>query len=78
MSELCDEALTNLYVYLDREIEQVEAVRIREHLEDCPPCGRMFDFEARLRSVVRERLQEDVPQSFLDRLHAALRTDDPD
>lgn len=72
MSDLCDEALANLYVYIDRELDEAEMSRIRRHLEDCPPCGRTFDFEARLKLVVRERLQEDVPQSLVNRIHSAL------
>jgi anti-sigma factor (TIGR02949 family) len=68
----CDDALTNLYQYLDREIEATTHEVIRAHLEDCSGCLRSFDFEARLKIVVRERLSEDVPPEFLNRLRDAL------
>jgi mycothiol system anti-sigma-R factor len=75
MSEICDEALANLYLYLDREIDGLSAERIRSHLEDCPPCGHLFDFEGRLQQVVRERLREEVPPHLIERLHMALHED---
>ncbi|HEX2404851.1 MAG TPA: zf-HC2 domain-containing protein [Acidimicrobiia bacterium] len=68
----CDDALTNLYQYLDREIETTTSEVIRAHLEDCSGCLRSFDFEARLQIVVRERLAEDVPPQFLERLRDAI------
>ena len=73
MSELCDEALANLYPYLDAELDEGEIERIRVHLIDCPPCGDAFGFEQRLKLVVRERLAEDVPESALLRFRQALR-----
>ncbi|MET0696280.1 MAG: mycothiol system anti-sigma-R factor [Acidimicrobiia bacterium] len=68
----CDDALTNLYQYLDREIEASTTEVIRAHLEDCSGCLKSFDFEARLQIVVRQRLAEDVPDEFLQRLRDAI------
>ncbi|MGC2239635.1 MAG: mycothiol system anti-sigma-R factor [Acidimicrobiia bacterium] len=68
----CDDALTNLYRYLDREMEASSSETIREHLEDCSGCLHRFDFEARLKIVVRQRLSEDVPSEFIERLRQAL------
>ena len=68
----CDDALTNLYRYLDREIEESTSAVIRAHLEDCSGCLESFDFEARLQVVVRERLSEEVSEEFLQRLRDAI------
>jgi anti-sigma factor (TIGR02949 family) len=68
----CDDALANLYEYLDSEMEDAEASQIREHLDDCSGCHSRFDFETRLRIVVRERLSEEVPPEFIARLRSAL------
>jgi len=68
----CDEALTQLYTYLDRELEVTSYEVIRTHLEDCSGCLRSFDFETRLKIVVRERLSEEVPAEFLERLRQAI------
>jgi mycothiol system anti-sigma-R factor len=72
MSRECDEALANLYKYLDAELDTATTERIRHHLDDCPGCMAPFDFESRLKTVVRERLDEDVPDSFVSKLHQAL------
>lgn len=72
MSRECDEALANLYQYLDAELDSASTERIRHHLEECPGCMAPFDFESRLKTVVKERLDEDVPASFVSKLHEAL------
>ncbi|MFB3051631.1 MAG: mycothiol system anti-sigma-R factor [Acidimicrobiia bacterium] len=72
MTKDCDEALENLYLYLDSELDSVTSSRIRSHLDECRGCGPQFDFEGRLKAVVRERLHEDVPDAVVDRVRAAL------
>jgi len=68
----CDEALENLYLYLDSELDTVTSDRIRSHLDDCKGCVHSFEFEKRLKTVVKERLDEDVPDVFVSRLRDAL------
>ena len=68
----CDDALTNLYQYLDSELEAVSAAEIRLHLEECKGCSRRFDFETRLKNVIRDRLEEEVPEELLLRVRTAL------
>jgi mycothiol system anti-sigma-R factor len=68
----CDDALTKLYQYMDRELDGSNLELIRTHLEDCSGCLRSFDFEYRLKIVVKERLSEEVPPEFIERLRDAL------
>ena len=75
MSDRCDDALENIYLYLDGELTSDVAEDIRRHLDDCPPCLDAFHFERRLKTVVRTRLQEDVPQEMLVRLKQVIRMD---
>jgi mycothiol system anti-sigma-R factor len=72
MSGHCDEALAQLYTYLDGELDEVAVTRIRAHIEECHPCGGAYAFEERLRVVVRQRLQEEVPDEVVARLRAVL------
>lgn len=72
MSQECDEALANLYLYLDAELEQIESEEIRAHLDECPGCIHSFDFEKRLKLVVRQRLNEEVSDEFVARLRQAI------
>jgi len=73
MSRNCDDALANLYLYLDSELDRVSAERIRTHLQACGGCSGPFDFELRLRAVVRDRLDVEVPEEVVTRLWVALR-----
>lgn len=68
----CDEALESLYQYLDDEMDDATASEIRSHLDGCGGCHDSFDFEMRLKVVVRQRLSEEVPESFIAKLRAAL------
>lgn len=73
MSRNCDDALANLYLYLDSELDQLSKERIRTHLQACGGCSGPFDFEMRLRAVVRDRLDVEVPEEVVVRLWDALR-----
>jgi mycothiol system anti-sigma-R factor len=68
----CDEALANLYQYLDTELDRSTTARIKAHLDDCYGCHAPFDFELRLRTVVRARLHEEVPDEVVDRIRTVL------
>ena len=68
----CDEALANLYSYLDAEMERAEADRIKSHLDGCGGCDRPFEFERRLREVVRIKLSEEVPETMIIRIRTLL------
>ena len=72
MSKDCDEALANLYTYLDAELDGATSERIRSHLDECSGCHAPFDFESRLKHVVKERLDEEVPDEFVKRLRTVL------
>ena len=69
----CVEAVHLLYHYLDGELTAERRVLIRQHLDDCPPCGQAFDFEAELRVVVSQRCRETVPDHLRQRVAEALR-----
>ena len=71
----CDDALHDVYSYLDQEITWYRSWQIKRHLHGCPPCVEAFHFEERLRVVVRDRLHEEVPPEFLTRLRQALSED---
>ena len=72
MSSDCDKALESLYLYLDAELDAASAEQIRSHLEDCSGCIHSFEFEKRLKLVIRQRLDEEVPDAFVARLRTAL------
>lgn len=69
----CDDALARLYPYLDGELTAYRRWRVKVHLRKCTGCGAAYSFEERLKLVIRQRCQEDVPDEFVERLRAVLR-----
>ena len=68
----CDDALHELYGYLDGELTVERRTKIQRHLDDCPPCYEAFDFEAELRIVIARKCTETVPDSLKQRIADAL------
>jgi len=70
--ENCDEALTELYRFLDDELDEATRVQIQVHLDGCSTCLEAFDFEVELRRVIRSRCQERVPDELRARVLEAI------
>lgn len=68
----CDDAVHELYHFLDGELTDDRRATIRQHLDDCPPCFEAFDFEAELRMVIARKCQDSVPESLLQRIADAI------
>ncbi|MEY2448759.1 MAG: hypothetical protein QOH79_2235 [Acidimicrobiaceae bacterium] len=68
----CDDALHELYGYLDGELTPERRHNIQHHLDDCPPCYEAFDFEAELRIVIARKCTETVPDALKRRIADAL------
>jgi len=69
----CGDALHRLYEYIDGELTVERRVLISEHLERCPPCQDLGDFEVELRQVIAMRCKETVPDHLKAKVAAALR-----
>ena len=68
----CQEALEELYTFLDGELTVEKREHIRVHLDDCNPCLEHYDFEAELRIVISKKCKEAVPQALKDKILRAL------
>ena len=64
----CTKALLALYEFLDGELTVETREHISGHLDGCPHCFSVFDFEAELRLVVRSRVRTQVPPQLLRRI----------
>ena len=67
----CQDALHELYGFLDGELTEDRRVAIQHHLDTCQPCAEPYDFEAELRAVVRRKCQEQVP-ALMAKIRTAL------
>jgi mycothiol system anti-sigma-R factor len=68
----CEDALHQLYGYLDGELTDERRAVIQHHLDQCQPCAQPYDFEAELREVVRRKCQEQVPDTLVAKVRSAL------
>ena len=72
MGDDCDDALAELYLFLDGELDDSARVRIESHLRQCSPCLEAFDFEAELRRIVADRCRDRVPDELRARIQTLL------
>ncbi len=68
----CDDALHELYEFLDGELTDERRADIKGHLTDCSPCLETFDFEAELKMVISQKCRDEVPDALKARIAEAL------
>ena len=73
--EDCEDAIRELYTFLDGELTDARRASIRGHLDGCHPCLEAFDFEAELRMVVSHHCRETVPEPLKQRIASLLAQD---
>jgi mycothiol system anti-sigma-R factor len=71
----CEEAVHELYTYLDGELTEERRTEIRVHLDYCGPCGGAAEFEAELRKVIANRCKDRVPDSLIRRVAEAIEAE---
>jgi mycothiol system anti-sigma-R factor len=64
----CEEALAELYTFIDGELTEERRYLISHHLDDCTQCFEAFDFEAELRIVISHRCRDEVPDALRSRI----------
>lgn len=70
----CDEALDQLFEYLDAELGTPDAERVRAHLTECRGCLEEFDVEVVVKKIVRRSCREEAPAELRTRIHEQLVT----
>jgi mycothiol system anti-sigma-R factor len=73
MSSGCDHAIEYVYQYLDDEISTIHSARIKLHLRRCSACMSAYEFETKLKSVIRERGRTEPPAELFDTLRAIIQ-----
>jgi anti-sigma factor (TIGR02949 family) len=68
----CDDAISQIYAYLDGELDVATVAELEAHLQSCSPCLEAYDFEAELRKVIAARCREDMPGDVRNRIMAVL------
>jgi anti-sigma factor (TIGR02949 family) len=69
----CGDAQDQIYQYLDAELDEETSTAVRAHLDDCDGCFDSFDFERRLKGLVRRHLTEDMPETLETKVRELIR-----
>jgi len=72
MSSGCDHAIEYIYQYLDDEISWARSSRIKIHLRRCSSCMGAYEFETKLKSVIRERGATEPPPELFDKIRTMI------
>ncbi len=69
----CDDVLSELYLYMDEETDDVTRGRIRQHLEACAPCLRQYGLEHDVRALIARCCGGDqAPASLHQRIRVRI------
>jgi mycothiol system anti-sigma-R factor len=72
----CDDAVHQLYHYLDGELTEERRSEIARHLDLCEPCAGAAGFEAELRQVIANHCRDRVPDSLMRRIADAIHEEE--
>lgn len=72
----CEEAVHQLYHYLDGELTEERRHVIGVHLDECGSCAGAAEFEAELRVVISSRCRDRVPEALIKRVAEAIREEE--
>ena len=75
-NKACQHAMAYVYQYLDRELTMSRRARIRWHLRKCGACSPAFDFEGKLKNMIREHSHDEPPPELFDRLRTLIRDEE--
>jgi mycothiol system anti-sigma-R factor len=70
----CEKALANLYLFIDREIDNASSEQIQEHIDECSDCLGEFDLERVVKQLVSRSCADKAPQPLRDRVLISIRS----
>ena len=69
----CEQALRQVYEYLDEELGDHDHEAMKHHLSICKSCFSRFEFEQRLKEKVKGLRDEQPTDSASDRIKQLLK-----
>lgn len=64
----CEEAVRMLLEYLDKELDAENHAAMHAHLHTCRSCYSRFEFENRLKTMVKDQKEVKAPDALRSRL----------
>lgn len=68
----CNEAVRQLWAYLEREVDPVERTRIEEHLVVCRRCCGEMEFADEMRNFMARRPEVEIPPVVMTRMEQLI------
>lgn len=71
----CRAVVEQIYAYLDGELDERDVVRLKQHLEECPPCVTEYERDQLLKALVRRSCAcEQAPEKLRAQILTQITT----
>ncbi len=68
----CDHVISKLWEYIDGELTEEQAAKVRAHLEICNRCFPQYNFQRAYKEFVRRSAQQPIPSGLRRRVFEAI------
>ena len=69
----CAEVIAEVWSLLDGECTPETQAKLRQHLEDCPPCFQFYGLEERIKGLIGSKCRgEKAPERLRERLRVEI------
>jgi mycothiol system anti-sigma-R factor len=73
MKAECAEVIAEVWTLLDGECTAETREKLRKHLEECPPCLRLYGLEERIKGLIATKCRgEKAPEGLRERLRLEI------
>lgn len=73
MKAECAEVIAEVWTLLDGECTPETREKLRKHLEECPPCLRLYGLEERIKELIAAKCRgEKAPERLRERLRLEI------
>ena len=69
----CDKLLSQIYFFIDNELDSADADQIKQHIDDCGPCLREVDVERIVKALIARSCVEHAPVELRQRVMFSIR-----
>jgi anti-sigma factor (TIGR02949 family) len=70
----CEQALRQIFEYVDQELGEAERATLERHLHTCQSCYSRAEFEARLKVKLGELKKDDPEATVHERIKSLLKS----
>jgi anti-sigma factor (TIGR02949 family) len=64
----CQALIAHLFVFIDGEIDEDRCAALQRHIDECPQCLGHVEFERAVKTIVRRKCEQSLPEGVMQRL----------